>query len=77
METAKAMEYLEDLTLIRVTASEMVMKLKDEWGNLVLKAGGSKEKDDILTFYKKHNSEEAWLQMFCRDCSDTSNFAKV
>ena len=50
VEAAKAMEYLEDSTLIRVITAEMVRKLKDEWGDLVLKAGGSKEKDDTLAF---------------------------
>ena len=64
VEAAKAMEYLEDLTLIRVATAEMVRKLKDEWGNLVLKAGGSEEKDDTLAFYKEHNSGEGGLQMF-------------
>ena len=32
VEAAKAMEYLEDSTLIRVITAEMVRKLKDEWG---------------------------------------------
>ena len=49
-----------------IALCRVVRKLKDEWGNLVLKAGGSKEKDDTLAFYKEHahNNEEGGLQMF-------------